>query len=287
MRLSDHPPEHYMIGTFADMVGLPQSKVRFYERSGLLPVRKLPNGYRYFLPEDAFRMNAFRVLLSYGFSIEDAIAMLEEAHSSDSFIETLVHQREALFAEQERLQSRVANIERTLSLIRECEHLSLEEMCTDIELSERFDLVDFPDHVFCRASHGRDFSVSTQNSQALAEFVSLLPVTRYMRIISRVHFDNNHDEVDPDYICGLPVSERHRLKNSPEEQIELIRMGKCLRYIRRETRESGKTRASYAPILSYMRDHGYRLRGDMLLVPTFLNLDGQGADIEYIYAPIE
>ena len=287
MSCKEEIPAYYTIGTFADMVGLPQSKVRFYERSGLLPVRRLENGYRYFLPEDAFRMNAFRVLRSYGFSVEDAIAMLEEAHSSDSFTETLISQREALFAEQERLKSRVSNIERTLALIRECERLSLAEVSTDIEQSERFDVVDFPDHVFCRASYGRDFSVSSKNAQALAEFVSLLPVTRYMRIIARTCFDEEGDDVDPDYICGMPVGEHYRLKSSPAEQVELIKMGKCLRYIRRETRESGVKKGSYAPILTYMREHGYRLRGDMLLVPTFLNLDGLGADIEYIYAPID
>ena len=41
MRDNHSIPPHYTIGTFADMVGLPQSKIRFYERSGLLTVHKL------------------------------------------------------------------------------------------------------------------------------------------------------------------------------------------------------------------------------------------------------
>ena len=288
--MSDNKPisPHYTIGTFADMVGLPQSKIRFYERSGLLPVRKLENGYRYFLPEDAFRMNAFRVLRSYGFSVEDAIRLLEEKQSGDAFTQSLRDQREQLLMEQARLKSRIEHIDSTLRLIETGDALLHEDVHApnDIELGERFSLVDQIDILYVRASYGRDFSVATQNAQAIAEFVHLLPKARYLRIIRQACFESDLPTVDPDYIAGIPVTDRSILRDSPMEQLELLKLGRCLCYIRRESRETSVRKETFEPIFTYLREHGYRLRGDMLIVPTFLNLDGQGQDVELVYAPI-
>ena len=63
----------YRIKEFAAMTGLPPSKIRFYEKHGLLSALRDDNGYRVFSPEDAFRSNAFRVLLQYGFTVERAV----------------------------------------------------------------------------------------------------------------------------------------------------------------------------------------------------------------------
>jgi len=281
-------PPHYTIGTFADMVGLPQSKVRFYERSGLLPVRKLENGYRYFLPEDAFRMNEFRVLRSYGFSVEDAIRLLEEKQSGVTFTQSLCTQREQLLLEQERLKNRIENIDRTLNLIATGDQLLHQDirLMNDIEQGERFSIVDQIDILYVRASHGRDFSISTRNAQALNEFVHLLPKARYLRIIRQACFNDDSPVVDPDYIVGIHVTDRSLLQSSPMNQLELLRLGRCLCYIRRESRETSVLKETFDPVFTYLHEHGYRLRGDMLIVPTFLNLDGQGQDIELVYAPI-
>ena len=285
--MSKPVPPHYTIGVFADMVGLPQSKVRFYERSGLLPVRKLENGYRFFLPEDAFRMNEFRVLRSYGFSVEDAIRLLEENQSGEAFTRSLRAQREQLLEEQKRLESRIQHIDHTLGLIETGSHLSpSQETLGDIEQGERFSIVDKLDILYVRASHGRDFSVSTRNAQALAEFVHTMPGTRYMRIIRQACFEEEGNSVDPDYIVGLPVIYRSSMKASPPEQLELLKLGRGLCYIRLESRKTSVQKKTFEPIFAYLREHGYRLRGDILIVPTFLNLDGEGLDVEILYAPI-
>ena len=284
----DRMPEHYQISVFADMVGLPQSKVRFYERSGLLPVRKKENGYRYFLPEDAFRMNEFRVLRSYGFSVEDAIRLLEEEQSSSAFTQSLVTQRETLLAEQKRLQSRMENIDRTLRLIEAGEALLNPDdtLPENLKQGERFFVVDEPDVLYVRASHGRDFSVSTRNAQALAEFVHMLPDARYLRIVRRECFETDTQQVDPDYIVGIPITERSKLKDSPASQLELLKLGRCLCHIRCESRKTSVEKQTFDPVFTYMEEHGYHLRGDILIKPTFLNLDGEGTDVELLYVPI-
>ena len=57
----------YRIREFSAMTGLSQSKIRFYEKRGFLLSHREENGYRVFTPEDAFRSNAFRMLLQHGF----------------------------------------------------------------------------------------------------------------------------------------------------------------------------------------------------------------------------
>ena len=44
--------------------------------------------------------------------------------------------------------------------------------------------------------------------------------------------------------------------------------------------------AREADLFAYLDDHGYALRGDVILFPSFLNLDGNGSDIETLFAPV-
>lgn len=83
----------YRIKEFAAMTGLPPSKIRFYEKHGLLATRREENGYRVFSPEDAFRANAFRVLLQYGFTVEQAVAMLDAEQGTEEFKRSLEDQQ--------------------------------------------------------------------------------------------------------------------------------------------------------------------------------------------------
>lgn len=56
----------YRMKEFSAMTGLPQSKIRFYEKHGLILSDRQENGYRVFTPEDAFKSNAFRVRCNTG-----------------------------------------------------------------------------------------------------------------------------------------------------------------------------------------------------------------------------
>ena len=80
----------YKIGEFAAMTGMTPSKVRFYDKAGLFEsTLRDESGYRAFTPHDAFRANAFRVLLQYGFTVERAIAVLDERQGTVEFEESL------------------------------------------------------------------------------------------------------------------------------------------------------------------------------------------------------
>lgn len=107
----------YRIKEFAAMTGLPPSKIRFYEKHGLLATRREENGYRVFSPEDAFRANAFRVLLQYGFTVEQAVAMLDAEQGTEEFKRSLEDQQAKLRREADLLRYRLAKIESALALV--------------------------------------------------------------------------------------------------------------------------------------------------------------------------
>ena len=97
----------YKIGEFAAMTGMAPSKIRFYECAGLFPERRHENGYRYFTVDDSSRANVFRMLLQYGFTIEQAIDMLDVAQGGDDFIAVLSGQRDRLLKEADVLHRRL------------------------------------------------------------------------------------------------------------------------------------------------------------------------------------
>ena len=175
----------YRMKQFAAMTGMTQSKIRFYEKHGLVLSDRMENGYRVFTPEDAFRSNAFRVLLQYGFSISEAIEMLDAKQDTAEFRESLQEQRQKLEHERILLDYRQRRIESVLDVLE-----------TDGKVD--FKLVHIPDQLYVNASHGRDFTVSMENEKVLAEYYDLLSITSCARIITRENLLDSSPSVDPD-----------------------------------------------------------------------------------------
>lgn len=271
----------YKIGEFAAMTGLTPSRIRFYEKQGLFPVRKHPNGYRYFTPNDAFRVNAFLVLLVYGFSVDDAIAMLDAKQGTPEFERSLREQRVRLERKSSELRYRMQRIDSALDLLGP----------GNPRQGGRFEVVDIEDQLYVRASQGDDFGVSRRNEREIAAFYELLGVTSCARIISRSQLlSREKDSVDPTYVICMPESEGFHLEalgGRDMEHVHRLAMGKCLRFRRQITRTQSVRKETFSDMLAWLEGHGYRLRADILLLPGFLNLDGQGSDVETLLAPIE
>lgn len=263
----------YKIKEFAAMTGLPQSKVRFYEKHGLLLSDRQENGYRVFTPEDAFRSNAFRVLLQYGFSIDEAVGMLEAKQGTEEFQLSLDDQKTKLLQEADLIAYRLRKINTALDLM-------------NPEPGSDFTLMDVPDQIYINASIGRDFSISLENEKAIAEFYDLLSVTSCARIIEKQDFEGDGPTVNPSYIITLSENEKHRLSEDTLGQVKHLCLGKCIRYRRKATRSESVQKETFVTLMDYLENHGYHLRSDIILFPSFLNLDGHGSDIEILYVPI-
>lgn len=261
------------IKEFAAMTGLSQSKVRFYEKHGLLNAGRQENGYRDFSPEDAFRSNAFRLLLKHGFSVEDSVRMLDEEQGSEEFANSLRRRRAETEREMELLRYRMQRIDHALY------HM-------ESEPNENFDLLDCPDYLYVRVSRGRDFSISLESDTEIAAYYDLLGITTCARIIRKDDLENDCEFTDPSYIVAVPEPDSIELVESVRASSERFCLGKCIRYRRTATRAESVRKESYAPLLRYLDAHGYRLRDDILIIPLFLNLDGKGKDIEVLLVPV-
>lgn len=263
----------YRIKEFAAMTGLPPSKIRFYEKHGLLSARREENGYRVFSPEDAFRSNAFRVLLQYGFTVEQAVSMLDAEQGAEEFKRSLVEQRVKLRHEAELLRYRLAKLDSAIELVNTGDQPA-------------FTLMTAPDQLYVSASIGRDFGVSAENEHEIALLYDLLSITSCARIIPRHDFDAPGSTVNPSYVIALPESEGHRLEGADPAHVKRLHLGRCVRFRRRVTRKQSVRKEAFADLFSYLDKHGLTLRGDLILFPSFLNLDGNGSDIETLFVPV-
>lgn len=268
----------YKIGEFAAMTGMSPSRVRFYERQGLFESHREENGYRYYTAQDAFRANAFRVLLQYGFSVEEAIRMLDEHQDNAEFRQSLADQRRELERQREQLRHRIDRVDRALG-------------CLDLPPGGKFVLSDEQDWLYVEASKRSDFSPSVENARTIALFYDRLDVTSCVRILSRADLEGGAGIIEPSYVIAMPESEASSLEGCELSEdlpgVKRLVLGKCLRFYRRISREQSLRRESFDGMFEWIRVHGYRLRSDVLLVPSFFNLDGKGEDVEILFAPIE
>ena len=264
----------YRICHFSKMVGMPASKIRFYEKQGLLDVTRDENGYRYFSHHDAFRVNAFRALTLYGFKVEEAVNMLDQKQSGLDFINSLENQKEKLEKEIELMRYRQQKIEQVIDLLNNGR-------------KEFFEIRDVDDYFYVLASNGLDFSVSEQNAKTFAKFADLLSVTAYARIIRKEDLLSNKDVINPSYAAVISSLRENMLGSYDKSSVQRLKMGKCVHFIREKTRESSAEKESFEPLFSFLEKNKFEIAGDVLLLPTYLNLDGCGNSIEILYVPIK
>lgn len=262
------------IKEFSAMTGLPPSSIRFYDKHGLFECNRTENGYRSFTPEDAFRSNAFRTLFKYGFGVDEAARIVNEKQGCEEFAESLRSRKNQLEHEIRELQVRIGHIDRALL------HLEDEETEQCIETDE-------PNFLYARASYGRDFSVAKEAKEAIAEYYEYLGLTYCTRIITKDDLESDTPTLDPNYVISIREGHAHLLSEESLAQSNLIELGHCVYFRREATREESAQRSSYAALYQYLEEHDLAIRGDALLFPLFLNLDGNGRDVEAIYVPVE
>lgn len=263
----------YKISEFCMMVGLPKSRIRFYEKCGLLTDHQAENGYRYYTHYDAFRVNAFLNLVQLGFTVENAIAMLDRKQSGEEFAGALENQKASIERQIRLLEYRRDRIGDTLDRIRS-------------DPSEPFETRVVEPLLYVNASDGLDFSPSRTNARMIEKFYSIMAVARCSRIIRREDLLGGGDNVDPSYVIAIPESASHLLGDYDRRAVKRMELGRCLVYYRNKTRQQSARKDSYAPLLERLEAQGLSARGDILLVPFFLNLDGQGLDIEEVIVPV-
>lgn len=263
----------YKISEFAKMTGLSQSKIRFYEKNGLLNVHKEDNGYRYFTRWDAFRINAFRTLLEYGFTVEKAIEIIDEQQSDDLFINSLEAKKKELEIQMDIMNSRIKKLDKSISLL-------------NSKQDNEFEIVFMEDYLYVLASIGIDFNISNENEIPLSQFADVLPISSCARIINQEELNIDGETVNYNYCFAIPISKKSVLKNYDKTKVKRINLGNCIRYKRKTSRLKSEKIESFNELFQFIAQNNFSISGDSILFPTFLNLDENGNDIEILYIPI-
>lgn len=264
----------YRINLFSKMVGLSPSKIRFYEKYGLLKVKRDSNGYRYFTHHDAFRVNAFRVLMLYGFTVEQAVQMLDQKQTGNVFVQSLKKQKEKLERDIKLMRYRQKKIDQVIELLNNNE-------------KDNFEIKEVEDYLYVLASNGLDFSISDENAESFARFAELLPISAYARIIMKEDLLSNKNVINPSYGAVISCTMESELGEYDCTKVKRLKMGTCVHFVREKTREGSAKKESFKGLFEFLKKNNYEIAGDVLLLPTFLNLDGRGNSIEILYVPIK
>ena len=265
----------YKMSQFCSMVGMNKSKVRFYEKKGLFETRRKDNNYRAFSPEDAFRVNAFLVLLQYGFTVDEAIGLMDKKQSGEAFFRRLEGKQKELERQKQELEYRVRRIQKTLAALKSSEN-------------EEFFLAEVEDKYYANASTGLDFSPAVENTNILKGMYACLFASHCCRLIPVEEILSGCEQVNPSYINAIPVSDMGFLEGYETFRLKRLTLGRCLIHTRKKTRRESAVGESFQPLREYLEKNRLKPRGEQLLImPSFLNLDAKGSDIEVLILPVE
>ncbi|MGL5823445.1 MAG: MerR family transcriptional regulator [Nocardioides sp.] len=113
------------IGQLAEQSGTPATKLRYYDRIGLLVPERTTNGYRRYLPDAVERLRLITLCQALGFTLAEIGALL--------FAGATEHRRavaRAKLSEVRDQQARLQAASAVLGHLSECEHLGSEgELC--------------------------------------------------------------------------------------------------------------------------------------------------------------
>lgn len=103
----------YTVHELAKLSGISSRTLRYYDEIGLLPVGKNESGYRVYGPDEVDRLQQILFYRELGLALEDIRDIITDP-SFDS-IEALKEHREKLLGKKERLDTLIANVEKTIN----------------------------------------------------------------------------------------------------------------------------------------------------------------------------
>lgn len=263
----------YRIAEFAKMVGVEPSTVRYYEKHGLPGHQRDENGYRTFSEFDAFRMNTFRSIYARGFSIKEAVQMLENPSRKDLLLG---------------LRKNCTDMERELLLLAERKRWA-EETIRILELREAGEPMlwhmELPDFYYLPASVKGDFSITQENGDVRDFWEEYLGYTRFVGIADGARFVGGERA----YIdCGEAVrAEDFTGFGFPTDgTVRRLEMGDYLCFYDAGVHPDHVSLADHPAVEEYLRAHGLEAAGEMLLFYLMLYIQDEGSSGGVMALPV-
>lgn len=182
---------------FATRLGLPASKVRYYDRSGLIRGgRQKGNNYRDLTPEDALNIYHANMLRSFGMGIQDVLdAKGQELPVIDGQVESYARELERQLAWEEMRLQRLREMQRYFSEIQ-----TRREPLSRNPLGDSYNIWNFGEHT----------SPSPAEQRAIALLAQNMPFSFITIRVSRESLLSPGDGLD--ISIGLGILEKNRAK---------------------------------------------------------------------------
>lgn len=257
--------KEYTVRQFCDMVGVPYSSLRYYERIGLLkPKQDTSNHYRSYTVNDAFLLNRFKNYRAIGFEVKEALEIINKDCNRD-LVQKIDRLEEELHAKMKLLQERLKKIEKLKSDFKWLESDTI------------YRIGEMEDKWFLPASEGFDFTVAKFDE--FSKWVELLPTTAYCKRIK-------HQEVlKKDYGISINISDAHLLEAELLQNAELIKGGKGLMFISHQLKGDACLEEGFKEAFTYMRQEGLIQNGDIYLEGSIFKSEG-GIRPDVVFIPI-
>lgn len=258
----------FRIAEFAKMVGVEPSTVRYYEKHGFPGNRRDENGYRVFDERDAFRMNNFRSIYAQGFSIKEALRMMEEPSRKEVI---------------RGLQENCRDMERELLLLAARKRWA-EETLRLMELREEgapmLWRLELPDFYYLPACVQRDFTITQENWETRNVWEDWLGVTRFVGIVDGQRFCRG-EAVLIDLGEAVPAPDLEAYGYPVDRTVRRLPMGDCLCFY-----SSGRTQpylslGNHPEVEEYLKKNALAAGGEILnfFLMLYAQEEGNGASI--------
>lgn len=257
---------------FCDIVGVPYSSLRYFERIGLLkPAQDEKNNYREYTPKDAFIVNTFKYYRSLGFDAKEVLAIMEQNAQEnvekklDEQEEKLIHQ---LFLIKEQLDA-ITHLKRNFDFLK---------------LGDGYEIVTRDDVYFYSASNRNEFNASVYS--VFSKWVELLPLTFYCKRIHKEDWKQSGIENGQmDYGVGIRCRDAYLLPKEALDDVALMKGGSSAVFYSADLNYPQNDLYDLKWIEKKLMEDGYEICGDICVEGAKVK-DNQGHKGQILFVPV-
>lgn len=258
---------------FCDIVGVPYSSLRYFERIGLLkPTQDEKNNYRSYTPEDAFKVNTFKYYRSLGFDAKEVLAIMEQ--------NTYENIEKKLNEQEEKLIHELFLIKEQLEAI-----THLKQNFDFVELDHSYEIVTREDMYFYSASSKNEFTASKYS--VFSKWVELLPLTFYCKRIHHSDWEQGRiKDGQMDFGIGIRSSNAYLLPDGTFDDVTFIKGGLCAVFYSVDLIYPDNDLQYITWIENKLHEDGYRISGDICMEGAKAK-DAQGRKGQVLFVPVK
>ncbi|MDO5291972.1 MAG: MerR family transcriptional regulator [bacterium] len=252
----------YSVKEFCNIVGVPFSTLRYYERIKLLnPEKKKTNNYRIYNKEDIKTVNIFRYYRSLGIETAEAVCILKSNNVGDIFKNSLISRENKIIQEMFCLNRQLK---------------AMKQMEESLKLQDTGEiLICDEEKIFFIPSIKEGEAVLTEYA-VIAKWSELLPITMHGRVLPSEFLASKNIPIEI-YQYGIAIRERDSCLLEAEylRDAKALGHGKVLKVYVEILEENMKDNKQIQKALRYIRENDYEIIDDIFLEALPLCLEGQ------------